>query len=221
MDAKQRILEKADKLIQKGAAVLQTTEHPEPGNFSPSWVEDSAFAEWKVQALALLERVGGEAATYAKRFEAEVEQAYEHDTKCGLGILRAFREDVDDGALQRIADLVSAEVFDDFLSQADHLLSQSYAPAAASLAGAVLERDLRSRCAKRGIKVKSNDGISALNQKLVSAQPQEYSAVTSKKIEMWAKIRNEADHGHFESVEESDVRDMLSGIRNFAETHLP
>lgn len=221
MDAKQKILDKAEKLIQKAGAVLRTTTQPEPGNFTAPWVDEGLFAEWKVQALALLNRVDGEAGTYAKRFEAEVQEAYEHTTKTGLGILRGFREDVDDGALQRVSDLVSAEIFDDFLGQADHLLSQGYAAAAASVGGAVLERDLRSRCAARGIKVKTNDGISSLNQKLVSAQPQEYGAVTSKKIDTWGKIRNEADHGHFQKVHVPDVTDMLKGIRDFIESHLP
>lgn len=84
-------------------------------------------------------------------------------------------------------DLVAAEVFDDFLTQADHLHSQGFHAAAASVGGAVLERDLRARCQTRGIKPKSNDGISSLSQKLVSAQPQEYSAVTAKKIDTWGE----------------------------------
>jgi hypothetical protein len=131
---------------------------------------------------------------------ADVKRATQDATQSGLGILRGFREDLDDDALQRMTDLVAAELFGDFLTQADHLHGQGFHVAAASVGGAVLERDLRARCQARDIKVKSNDGIGSLNQKLVSAQPQEYSAVTSKKIDTWGKIRNEADHGHFDDI---------------------
>jgi hypothetical protein len=221
MDAKQKILDKVAKLIAKGEAVSSSARRNAPGYHGPTTVDNTLFAEWQAQGVNLLSKVEGASGTYLKQFQAGVRRATLEDTQSGLGILRGFREDVEDDALQRVTDLVAAEVFDDFLTQADHLHGQGFHTAAASVGGAVLERDLRARCQARDIKVKSNDGISSLNQKLVSAQPQEYSAVTSKKIDTWGKMRNEADHGHFENVQPQDVADMLKGVREFVESHLP
>ena len=55
------------------------------------------------------------------------------------GILRAAREDYANGYLFDIKQLIAAEVFDDLLEQAEHLLDAGYQEAAAVLAGAVLE----------------------------------------------------------------------------------
>jgi hypothetical protein len=137
-----------------------------------------------------------------------------YDTEVGLGILRGFRQDVANGSLRRIEDLVSASVFSGLLAQAQYLLEQGYNAPAAGLAGAVLERELRALCERRGFTVRSGDGLSALNQKLVSAVPPAYNSIKAKKIEVWTKIRNDADHGHFESLNEQDVRDMIAGVEN-------
>lgn len=221
MEAKQQILDRAAKLITKGEAVDRSARPNQPNVFGPILVDTTLFAEWQAQSVSLLSNVANASGTYLKQFQSAVKRATQEETKAGLGILRGFREDVDDGALQRVADLVAAELFDDFLAQADHLHSQGFHAAAAGIGGAVLERDLRALCEAKGMKVRSNDGISLLNQKLVSAQPQEYSSVTAKKIETWGKIRNEADHGHFEKVAAPDVADMLKGVRDFVESHLP
>lgn len=220
MDTKQKILDKVAKLIEKGEAVARTASSRSEDVYPPL-PDTKLFAEWQVQSLNLLNNVEGSSGTYTKQFQARVARGDQAATQSGIGILRGFREDIDDGGLQRVADLVAADLFDDFLTQADHLHSQGFHAAAASVGGAVLERDLRARCQAKGMKVKSDDGIGSLNQKLVSAQPQEYSGVTSTKISTWGKIRNDADHGHFERVQAQDVADMLKGIRELVESHLP
>ncbi len=77
----------------------------------------------------------------------------------------------------------------------------------------MLERELRALCIRHGIKFGRGDGCAALNSKLVSAQA--YSAIRAKKVELWTKIRNDADHGHFESLEKDDVKAMLDGVTRF------
>ena len=63
----------------------------------------------------------------------------------GMGILRSVKEDLEQGFLERIQDLVVAEVFTDFLDQASYLLGKRYKDPAAVLAGAVLEDGLKKR----------------------------------------------------------------------------
>ena len=83
------------------------------------------------------------------------------------GILRAALEDVEQGHLATIQQLATADIFLDFLEQADHLLSHGYSAPAASLAGAVLENGLRSLAERNDIAVKARDDLSALNSKIV------------------------------------------------------
>jgi len=98
---------------------------------------------------------------------------------------------------------------------AEHLISQGYKDASASLAGAVLEDGLRKICANNGIKLKSTEDISSLNQKLADASV--YNRLTQKKVQVWNDIRNNADHGHFEGYTKDDVEEMIKGIKDFLE----
>ena len=62
------------------------------------------------------------------------------------GILAAAKEDYIGGLLDDQKTLVCAEVFTDFLQQADYLLREGYKDPAAVIAGAVLEDGLRRLC---------------------------------------------------------------------------
>ena len=71
--------------------------------------------------------------------------------------------------LKRIEDLVSADIFTDFLEMAEYLLKNGYKDPATSLIGAVLEDGLRRVSAGHGIKLKSREDIQSLNTKLAAA----------------------------------------------------
>jgi hypothetical protein len=62
------------------------------------------------------------------------------------GILKALRADYAAGYLQRVEQLVQADLFADFLEMAEHLLDQGYKDPSAVLAGGVLEEQLRKLC---------------------------------------------------------------------------
>ena len=134
-----------------------------------------------------------------------------------MSVLGAFRDDVENDMFVRIEDLVSADIFEDLLTQAEHLLEAGHYVPAAALAGAVLERELRV-LAKRKSLWKKGDALASLNQKLVSGQV--YSAVKKTRIETWTKVRNHADHGEFDKVTEKDVRQMIDGVRDFLDSML-
>ncbi len=67
------------------------------------------------------------------------------------GILYALRADYDDGLLIDLTELVHADLFDDFLDRAAHLLESGYKDPAAVLAGSVLEEHLRKLADKFGV----------------------------------------------------------------------
>ena len=92
--------------------------------------------------LSFLTKLLGADHVYVASFE-EIERGYVSSVKAGIGILKAVREDLEDGFLTDVQTLVSAEVFSDFLAMAGHLLEREYKDPAASLCGAVLEQGLR------------------------------------------------------------------------------
>jgi hypothetical protein len=75
------------------------------------------------------------------------------------GIITAAMTDFREGFMADTKLLVSAEVFADFLIQAEVLLENDYKDAAAVLIRAVLEDGLRRVCVSMGISIKDRDGV--------------------------------------------------------------
>jgi hypothetical protein len=203
-----------EDLINKGNAVLETHRPNPPNVIGFPTLDTEAFHQWRTQALALLAGTLGREHVYYKAFEDRVESsAHIHNVKAGIGILRGLLQDVNNGYLVDVANLVSAEVFTDFLDMAQHLLERGYKDPAASLCGAVLEDGLRRIAGNSGLTVRNREDLSSLNAKC--AQKELYSRLMQKKIQVWADIRNYADHGHFSDYTPEDVKGMVEGVGSF------
>ena len=207
-----RILERLDSLISMGERVLATRHPPPPHVIAHDYVEDALFRQWRTSSLAFLNTFPSEY-IYCREFEARCKTTYHYEAEAGVAILRAAREDIEGGYLQKVKTLVSASVFSDFLEMAGHLLDNDYKDPSASLVGAVLEDGLRRICGNNNLTVKSDDNISSLNKKL--ADKSVYNRLKQREIEVWNKLRDYADHGHFDQYETDDVKDMLKGVRSF------
>jgi hypothetical protein len=140
------------------------------------------------------------------------------DLQQGLGVLRGAQGEIQFGPLPRVEALISAEIFSDFLEMAEHLLENGYFAVVPALVGAVLEDGLRRMARTHNVSVRTNDNIAGLNSKLFDAKA--INALARSKIELWNKIRNNADHGDFEANSEQDVRQMMEGVREFLALHL-
>jgi hypothetical protein len=164
--------------------------------------------------LALLSGVVRPEHIYYKTFEERVEaDAHSSAAKAGVGILRGFLEDINNGYLVGVANLISAEVFTDFLDMAMHLLETGYKDPAASLCGAVLEDGMRRLADNSGLTIRSREDLSSLNARC--ARKGLYSRLMQKKIQVWTDIRNHADHGQFSEYAAEDVKAMLEGVGSF------
>jgi hypothetical protein len=172
-----------------------------------------AYHAWHVQALTCIADVSGPDGDYYKAFQLQTKISGTTAAHIGVGMLEALREDVANGYLRRTADLITAEVFGDFLEMANHLLSAGYHVSAASLVGAVLEDGLRRLAAAKNLKLLASDDISALNGRLASKGV--YSNLVRKQVAVWADIRNAADHGPFDQVKAPEVREMHAGVSRF------
>lgn len=147
----------------------------------------------------------------------------------GISFLRSLREDIDRGFLQNLASEIESEITADYMGQAENLLKEGspgkydHVPAAV-LAGAVLEKSLKTICSQlsppehintqNGSPLKLNALIDALKKRDV------YNELTAKQLRAWADIRNQAAHGNFEEFTKDQVGSMVSGITNFLIQHL-
>lgn len=217
MKLDERVRERLAAMIEKGEAVLATDKPSSPGVFGFPTLDHGRFMEWRTQALVCLRQAFGAEHDYAGEFQSAVEdRAYRRGVEAGLGILHGALEDVEQGNLDNLRELVVAEVFSDFLEQAQHLLENGYKDPAAFLAGAVLENGLRSLAERNGIPVKEKDDISALNNKI--ADKSIYSRLRQKDVAAWTAVRNAAAHGHFEQFTEAQVDALIKGVRDFLVT---
>jgi hypothetical protein len=221
MEIDGQILERTAALIYKGQALF--TFHPSDAiQARPLPIRLDQYMMWRAQCLTFMIALLGDSHTYTQEFSASVPAASVAVSpgwvSVGLGVLHALNEDLANGYLGDFRVLVSAEVFTELLGQAEHLLEHGYKDPTASLSGAVLEDGLRRIAGLKSVKVKGNDGLSALNQSC--AQAGVYNALMQKRIQVWIEIRNKADHGHFSEYTDSDVREMVSGVRGFLSDYL-
>ncbi len=217
-DARAKVLKRIEELIQKG---IQTKNKfiPNPSNFTGGGhIDYSTFNEWKNSTENIIIRAAGKESHYYKNFVDRVSDAWLEHVENGIGILRALKDDVEGGYLEDVRTLITAEVFDDFLDMAKHLLEKEYKDPAASLVGAVLEDGLRKMCRKNDIKVKGSDDIAALNSKL--ADKEVYSRLVQKQIQALKAIRDSADHGKFDEYKKENVETMLNEIQRFLAEYL-
>ena len=207
-----RFRERVDALIKKGEALLGTERFTESGG--TRGVDSQQDAEWRSQARVCLEQLFGREHSYTESFASEtLSSGSGYAVKGGLGVLQAALEDVELGHLDTVRQMATAEVFSDFIGQADYLLEHGHHIPAASLAGAVLENGLRSLAEKNDIATKPRDDLSALNNKLGAKSV--YNRLRQKQVGYWADVRNHADHGNFDDFTQHDAAELVRGVRDF------
>ncbi len=213
----QKIVVRLSALIAMGEKVLSTRHSPPAHIMSDDYVDDAMFRQWRTSSLAFLRMMPSDFVYYSE-FEPNCRVAYYGHAQEGVAILKAAKEDIEGGHLQKVETLVSAEMFTDFLDMAEHLLENGYHHPAASLIGAVLEDGLRRICSNNRIGVKKDDNISSLNQKL--ADNKIYTRLQQGEIQNWNKLRDSADHGRFNEYTSDNVKKMMSEVRTFLVSYL-
>lgn len=172
------------------------------------------FLGWQTQVLAALESIIDRTHPY---YEAFVERC-DSGIIFGKEILSRLHSDIEHGHLRKTADMISAEVFAEFLEMAQHLLEQGYKDPAASLAGAVLEDGLRRIARNHEITVKGDDNLNSLRDKC--AQRKVFNDLVRKQITAWTALRDSADHGHFDQYTTQQVGSLISDVRGFLAQYL-
>jgi hypothetical protein len=187
---------------------------------SSDYVNDEMVTQWATSCLHLLHKVFGSEGDHYQNFKQLVPLLTDYSdgtktVKKALGVVKAAKDDFEHGYLFDTRALIQAEVFDNFLEQATHLLELEYHVAAAVIAGSVLEDGLRKLCQQNNIALQQRPTIDPMNIGLVKAGV--YNKLLQKQITASADVRNKAAHGKFDEFNKKDVEQMIHQVRVFME----
>lgn len=214
-----QLQKRAARLVAKLEAAIATPSD------NGHWADDSLSSEARELGLTLLEDLYGEQHRTFQRFK-ELTSQFEMarmEKACGVG--RAVEAMVSDDWLTKTRTLMSAELFDDFLDMAEHLLDEQYKDAAAVIAGGSLESHLRRLAGAAGVPVQQADKNGKMKPKRAENLNEElhktkaYKPSTQKQVTAWLAIRNNAAHANYADVDDQEVKLMIGGIRLFIAQH--
>jgi len=207
---KQRIA----SLIAAGEKVLLTGDHDN------GYVDDSEARGWTTQALFFIDSLIGSDSVYRTHY-AESAKGYRYKEDIGgcVSILKALRQDIENGYLVELRSLIAASVFGDMIEMAEYLLSEEgYKDPAASVCGAALETGLRQILEMAGHPAKETDRLQSLNQKCLEHEV--YNKIRYAEVKSWTGIRDHAAHGDYGEYDAGQVKRMIEGVRGLLSEHL-
>jgi hypothetical protein len=189
------IVQKFARLLEKLAQCSEELRRSEDGVM----MSPVPYFEVRTSGLNLLVRTAGESSIYYR----ELLNMDRVNPLIMTGILTAAMTDFPEGFMADTKLLVSAEVFADFLVQAEVLLENDYKDAAAVIIRAVLEDGLRRVCLSKGIEVKPRWGVDDLATQLTKHNV--LTAVQKSEIDGKRELGNSAAHGRFDEYTSADV----------------
>lgn len=137
-----------------------------------------------------------------------------------MDIVRALRNDIANGFLTNVKEVIHGELFSDFLDMVDYLLSEGFKDAAAVMIGGVLESHIRQLAMKNDIEVEilRNSDLKPkraeqLNEDL--AKKKVYNLLEQKNVTAWFDLRNKAAHAKYEEYTVDHVSLFLLQVRSF------
>jgi hypothetical protein len=231
-----------DELIAEGEGIhkdirtehktLRHAFHDDDSNVvrTTHYIDWPRFVEWRTKVSTLLYNVVPKSNVHYEAVNKFPMLSNEKDhLEYGISLLKAIKEDFENGMFESIADQLEAAILADYMTQAEQLLGESIAGKfdhipAAVLAGAVLEKALRGLCQKCNPPVPIiNDKnepmrLNSLIDELKKANV--FNELIAKQLRAWADIRNNAAHGDFDKFKRSDVDLMLKGINSFLSNYV-
>jgi hypothetical protein len=218
MKIDEKIIKRFEELISNSKQVISTNyQHQGVVDFQGSSVDREKSHQWGMSCLSILKNTFGQESDFYKRFN-DLYSSFDYlwAVTTGLGILKAAKDDYENGYLFNTRTLIEAEIFDEFIEQAEELLAKNYFLASAVIAGCVLEDCLRKLCDRNSITLPAKATIEPMNVELAKAGI--YNKLWQKKITALADLRNKAAH-NLGGFTKDDVEDMIRDVRRFMEDY--
>ncbi|AFY82876.1 hypothetical protein [Oscillatoria acuminata] len=244
----EKYLTRFDELIEKGNELCnKVKEIPEPNPITLTIIRELTEEEnnllheqitiWEIQYFSLIDKIIPSKSTHRSIIDDKNKCRFytrKGMLKTYLSQLKGIKEDYVAGMFSDLALEIEAEIAADYMGQAEHLLTEdskgkyNHVPAAV-LAGAVLEKGLRTLCLKHElpVTVQKNDNsrgkvrflsMGPLIQSLTKAGV--FESNKGNQLTTWAGIRNSAAHGREEEFKKEDVESMIKGIKIFLDEYL-
>lgn len=217
---KTELLKRIDHILQQAQDVLQTSRLSGYGAI----VDSGLQLGFRTSSLSFIKSLYGENHIFYTDFDSNVKGDRASYTNDGIGILKSIRHEIEQDWLTKISQLVSAEIFSNFLEMAKHLLDNKYKDPAAVIIGSVLEEHLRKLCKTNNIDtmfLKNGDNIpkkaDSLNSDLCKSEV--YNLMIQKNVTAWLDLRNKAAHGKYSEYTIDNVNLMYLGVVNFVASY--
>ncbi|MCC8360271.1 hypothetical protein [Salinimicrobium sediminilitoris] len=212
------LLTRLNYIFDKAEAALATGQASPMEGVTLKMAESRGFS---TSGLSFILDLYGDKHPYYVGFQNATKYHYETSVRSGIEILDNIKAEIENGWLNSIKSIVSAEIFSDFLEMAEHLLKNDYKDASAVMLGSVLEEKLRqlSELHKLPIKKLTESGkefpvnADRLNNELAKAEV--YNKLEQKTVTAHLDLRNKAAHGHYNEYDKSQVNLMYDYVLNF------
>lgn len=215
------LIKRIDQLIAQGRTVLSTKKYSE---YSSDYVDSGLQMGFRSASLSFIKNLYGETHPFYTDFNERVKGQAHYETENGINILTSIKSEVENDWLISIKQLVSAEIFADFLEMSKHLLDLNYKDPAAVMIGSTLEEHLRLLCKNHSVDIEFEKGgdlvpkkANLLNADLVKAGA--YGVLEQKNVTAWLDLRNRAAHGKYDEYSIEQVNLMYQGVLNFIMTY--
>lgn len=221
-----KYLARFDELIAGGQSIYDGIQEISPGTWK---VDHVRYEAWQVNCISLLDQVLPREHIHRNVINRFGRYAYVvPGIAAEISRMRAIRDDFNSGLLGDIAAAIEAEVASDYMGQAGQLLADpgrgkfDHVPAAV-LAGAVLEKTLRTLCTRQSppISIEKQSGKGQIKKKTLNdfiddlKRANVFNEARAKQLRGFADIRNHAAHGEFDQFNRGQVEQMVAGIANF------
>ncbi len=210
-----------ERIVGRLASILITARSLEDDR---GWLGEDDARGIVTRAAAAIERFAPPGSVYvteanAIRAHDTATLSWKADHLCA--VVRALRDDYEMGGFESVAELVHADVFDDFLDMAQELLDKTYLGPAAVVAGSVLEEHLRKLADKRDIPLSDNRERPKSVERLTVdlRQAGQFTEVQRKNVQARYGQRTAGAHGHADQLEAREVERMIDSVRDFIARH--
>lgn len=217
MKVEERFVKRFEQLIENAKEILSKSL---PVEFYGNYVDRESSFQFATSSQSLIKNIFGQHSSHLNSFDlcfqsfsSATQNDYQPLSEM-LGVLKAAKDDYENGYLFDTRTLIEAEIFDDLLEQSEHLLSQGYFQSSAVIAGSVLGDALRKLCIKNNITLPAKPKMDSMNSELAKANV--YNLLKQKQITALADLRNKAAHNQGGFTKE-DVEDMIRNVRRFME----